>query len=219
MASVVTGTTIAQDEPRAGRRAAPDSVAEPTSQDAAERRREMHERRRRRVDAEHDRPAEQMLVNVLLRNDRAAERLGISEEQVESIRTQVAEQREAYQKLARRLKDCAVEQAHLVSHEPVDEAALMQAIDNCFAIRSELAKIKIRQILLVRQVLTPEQLAEARRMLEEHQRKRREKIRRPRMMQDDQPERPKRRLEESPDEQPGQREQFDRPFRSGDDQL
>lgn len=58
--------------------------------------------------------------------------------------------REQMQKLARK-------QAALMGAEPVDETAVLALADDIGKVRSEMAKVQVKQMLAVRKILTPEQ--------------------------------------------------------------
>lgn len=153
---------------------------------------------------------EEFVLKALMRNEKLAEALGVTEEQMDSLKTHVDVHRVEYRSLEEQLKDCGMQQAQIMTQDQIDEEALMLAIDECFEIRKELAKLKMQQLLLVKRTLTPDQIAKARQMMREHMQKRMKQMREG-FSRDRRPdaatERPRKRLE-GEQQQPKQREQF-----------
>lgn len=108
---------------------------------------------------------DEMLLAAIAANERFAERLGLAEDQVQRLRGAVESSRTEYAALRAQLEAAALQQARIMTAEPVDESALMAAVDTLFDVRAEMAKLKLRQLLMVKAVLTPEQLASARQMM------------------------------------------------------
>jgi len=91
--------------------------------------------------------------------------LGLTEEQVKKIRDGAFGVRKEQIRLRADLEFAGVEQARLLTAEKVDEKALMGAVEKSGRIRTELAKLQMRQVLLVRNNMTPEQHAKLREMM------------------------------------------------------
>jgi hypothetical protein len=76
----------------------------------------------------------------------------------------------------KQMQQAAEEQARLMMQDPVDEAALMAAIEKTGKIRTEIAKVKIMPIILVKKTLSPEQIEQVKKLLKERmERHRRER--------------------------------------------
>lgn len=101
-------------------------------------------------------PQEGLLLN-LLGDSAAVRELGLSDEQVKDLRAKAFELRQAVIKVRAELDLAGMEQAKLLTQEPVDEPALMSAVEKTGRIRTELAKMQMRQILFFRTAFTPEQ--------------------------------------------------------------
>ncbi|MBN2301543.1 MAG: hypothetical protein JXN60_03405 [Lentisphaerae bacterium] len=115
----------------------------------------------------------QIMARVIMNPNVAAE-LGLSEEQKEVIRENIQEIREQQIKLNADLELAGLEQAKLLMDNPVDEAAIMNAVEKTGAIRTELAKLRIKPILQMKTILTAEQLTKVREIMEQkkHERER-----------------------------------------------
>lgn len=94
-------------------------------------------------------------------NPRVAEAIGLSDEQkakLAEFKTKRGENREINEKIRLGMQ----RQMELLKAEPVDEAAVMAAIDEVFEARKEVAKAQTRRLIAVRAILTPAQIAKAR---------------------------------------------------------
>lgn len=59
--------------------------------------------------------------------------------------------------LSAKMQELAVQQARLVNQETPDEAAILKGTEDIGQVRTEIAKVKIRQMLALQKILTPEQ--------------------------------------------------------------
>jgi Spy/CpxP family protein refolding chaperone len=98
--------------------------------------------------------------------------LGITEEQASAIRDGIFELRRKQVDLRAALEKAGLEQARLMMQPQVDEEAVMKVIDEAGRNRSELAKLRVRELLLVKRTLTQEQLNGLRKNLRERLHKR-----------------------------------------------
>jgi len=110
-------------------------------------------------------------IHELLRNPETAERAGVSREQIEQLKTALAGVREEFPKLRAALEKAGMEQAGLMTAERLDEAALMAAVEKAGAIRTEMAKLRVKSLLAVRNTLSPEQINRVRAMSRERPRR------------------------------------------------
>ena len=83
--------------------------------------------------------------------------LGLSDEQVANLHKQTAEMQRHMANLRTNLEQSAVDQVELIRAENPDEAALMKAVEKADALRTEIAKLEIKHLLAVRNILTAEQ--------------------------------------------------------------
>lgn len=116
-------------------------------------------------------PGEAMIGNVL--NDPEATRLlGLSEETASALKNQLYEIRLKQIDLEAAREKAALKQARLMTENPIDEAAVMAAVEETGKLQTELAKLQMKQLLVVKGMLSPEQLERAKDLLRERTRER-----------------------------------------------
>lgn len=94
-------------------------------------------------------------------NPRAAEKLGLSEEQKAKVAALRNSDKETVKALQEKVREGMKRQLDLLKAEKVDEAAVMKAIDDVFEARKEMAKAQTKRMISVKAVLTPEQITKA----------------------------------------------------------
>ncbi len=115
-------------------------------------------------------------INKMLEGE-AAEKLGLEPDQIKKLKKGLQKLEKQEENLRNRLEAAGKEQAELLKAEgEVDEAALMKAIEKTGKIRTQMAKLRIQPILLVKKTLTPEQLQTSRKMMHARMQKRREEM-------------------------------------------
>ena len=116
--------------------------------------------------------AEEALVGRLAADSKLAEDLGLSEDQVKKLKDGMLMLKKEQIDLKAELEKSGLEQARLLTEKKVDEAAVMKIVDGMGAIRTQLAKSRVKQLLLVKGTLSPEQMSKARDLMREHLRRR-----------------------------------------------
>lgn len=104
-------------------------------------------------------PADPLVFMVM--NPHFAEKLGLSEEQkakLGELKGNRASSRELGAKVGTGMK----KQMELLKAEPIDEAAVMAAIDEVFEARKVIAKEQTKRLITILSILTPEQIKMAR---------------------------------------------------------
>lgn len=119
---------------------------------------------------------EEAIIGRLLATPMVAEKLGLSEEQVKTIKGKMEGFRTELETLRLDLEQASIEQARLLITQSVDEAAVMAAVEKAGEIRTKIAKVMMRQLLTVKKELTPEQIEKARTLLRERMEKERERF-------------------------------------------
>jgi len=111
-----------------------------------------------------------------------AQRLGLDEPALREIQGVAAQERDTEQALREREKNEQRVLHDLLNVRAPDEAAVMRQADVLGAIDTEQKKLRLRTMIRVRQLLSPEQLAELSEMREEHRKEKaeRKKMRRER---------------------------------------
>ncbi|MDA0322484.1 MAG: hypothetical protein O2923_07185 [Verrucomicrobia bacterium] len=137
-----------------------------------DRRRQMREDVQRRRGNWGRRSPEEFLLKGVLHNEKLAETLGITDTQLETLRAEAEAHQAESRGLEEQLRNCGMQQAKIMTQDEVDEDELMQAIDHCFEIQKELAKLKMQQLLLIKRTLTPEQLEAAKVFMQERMKNR-----------------------------------------------
>ena len=100
---------------------------------------------------------EGLIVNMLSRPE-ALKKFNISEEQAKQLKDSMFAMRKEQIALSKDMEIAALEQARLMTEDPINEKALMKAVEITGDLRTDMAKLHVKQILLVRSILTAEQL-------------------------------------------------------------
>ena len=94
-----------------------------------------------------------------------ATELGLSEETVETLKTTFDDIDTRIVALQEELDAASKAQTELLKVAPVDEAAVMDAVEKVWDVRSRIAALQTRKLIAILNTLTPEQVAKAREML------------------------------------------------------
>lgn len=105
-----------------------------------------------------------LFLHVLLEG-RLGRELGLTPRQLEALHQLAAPLRERSRELRRELERSAMAQARLISADPIDEAALMEAVERTGRIRTELAKVHVQALVALKRILTSDQMNRARQLL------------------------------------------------------
>ncbi|MDD4868934.1 MAG: hypothetical protein PHR77_00130 [Kiritimatiellae bacterium] len=106
------------------------------------------------------------IIGKIVNNPQVASEVGLSEEQVKTLKNSLAEMKKQFEDFQKQLKESGLEQAKIMTGDSVDENALFTAVEKAGKIRTEMAKVRIRQMLLVKKTLTPEQINKVREMVQ-----------------------------------------------------
>ncbi|MFC1452028.1 hypothetical protein ACFLSJ_01635 [Verrucomicrobiota bacterium] len=112
------------------------------------------------------------MIRAALDDPEFGEKTGIEEEQVEKIRDGLFEIRREEIRLHAKMDLAALEQAQLMTEQDADEEAVLKAVEETGAVRTELAKLRVRRVLLLRSTLTSDQIAKAKEFLRERRKDR-----------------------------------------------
>jgi len=104
-------------------------------------------------------------VQHVLENEALAAEIGLSEEQRTLLRDELYKLRVKMVDLRAELEKAGMEQARLLTQPEVDEKALMAVVDKTGGLRTEMARLGIRRLLLVKKTLKPEQIEKAREVM------------------------------------------------------
>jgi Spy/CpxP family protein refolding chaperone len=127
---------------------------------------------RRPMLGEREGDQEGMMLQGLLKDPDVAIKAGISEQQMTTLRTGFDGMKPEFERLRKELEKAGVDQAALMTKASPDEAAMMTAVEHTGAIRTELAKMQMKSLLLVRRTLSPEQIEKVKSLARERMRER-----------------------------------------------
>jgi hypothetical protein len=108
----------------------------------------------------HDGPSR--MLSQLLSNPERAARIGISPEQAEAIRTQLEANDEAMRAKQKQMMETFRRQAEVMSADTINEDEIMAVVEEAGKLHTDIAKLRIKQLLLVKNSLTKEQLGKLR---------------------------------------------------------
>lgn len=108
---------------------------------------------------------EDMLFERLTSDGGAAQQIGLTTNQVESLRKVGFELKQKMIELNAQREKAGLQQAQLMTAADPDEAAVMKAVEESGSIQTEIAKLRVKQVLAARKILTPEQQQKAREMI------------------------------------------------------
>ena len=98
--------------------------------------------------------------------------LELTGEQQAQLRTLKQSSMEVQKVLMAKMRELAIAQARLLNQEKLDEEALIKGTEAIGQARTEIAKIRIKQLIAVQKILTPEQRTKMREKMKAHQVKR-----------------------------------------------
>ena len=120
------------------------------------------------------RPPAEMMIGRLVQNARFIKEAGISEEQVGTFREKMKSMGEKQKELHGKMKVAAEKQVNLLKAEKVDENAVMDAVEETGAIRTEIAKLRVKRLLAVKETFSEEQIEKMRNTMKQMRERRRE---------------------------------------------
>ena len=110
----------------------------------------------------------------MLDQPRVASALNLTDEQKAQIKDKSFVQQKEMIRIRAELEMAGLEQARLVSAETTDTNALMQAVEKTGNLRTAMAKLQMKNLLELRNILTPEQRAKLHGVMAKLQERRRE---------------------------------------------
>lgn len=103
-----------------------------------------------------------IIIEKIVNNPKLISELGLVEEQIKTLKAAAEDGKKKQTVLQEQMKAAGMEQAKLMTQESIDENAVFSAVEKTGQIRIEMAKEKIRQMLVLKKTLTPEQSAKIR---------------------------------------------------------
>ena len=102
----------------------------------------------------------EMLLGMLMRNPELAEEAGVTEEQIQELEEGMHELQKEMIELRAAIEIAEMEQRRELQKDEIDEKAALQAVEELGELKTQLAKLRIRQLLLVKRTFTREQIEE-----------------------------------------------------------
>jgi Spy/CpxP family protein refolding chaperone len=121
----------------------------------------MRERMRRLAGGD----GEGMVLRMLITDPRAAKELELSDGQIQQIKESVSGSSQELRDLNARIETAALRQAELMRADALDEEAVLKAVQETGELRTQIAKLRIKQLMAAHRVLTPDQRAKVREMM------------------------------------------------------
>ena len=118
------------------------------------------------VEARGPKGPEDMLGRVL-ENPKLTEMLGIAPEQAVDIRNAILRMKEKEIDLRAATEKAALRQAQLMTAKDIDEEAVLAVVDEIGRLRTEMARERMRNVIMIRRTLNPEQLEKAKSLMRE----------------------------------------------------
>lgn len=115
----------------------------------------------------------------MLRNPEIREKLGLSEEDVEDIQKELYALKMKLIDLKAKMEKVGLEQAKAMTQKDVDEDKLMDLVEDAGKLRTEMAKLQIKKMVLFRKHIDPEKMEKIRGAMRERMQSRRQGEERP----------------------------------------
>ncbi len=112
------------------------------------------------------------MMERLLSNPEIREKLGLSEEQVAEIRKELQEIKEEMIDLQAEMQKIGLRQAEAMTSKEIDEKKLMKMVEEAGELRTEMAKLQIRKMILFRKHVDPEKMEQVRGQMKERMKER-----------------------------------------------
>lgn len=109
---------------------------------------------------------QEAMIGRIVNNPQASSELGLSEEQIKALKESLEDMKKQNDILQKQLKESGLEQAKLMTESSVDENALIEAVEKAGKIRTDMAKARIKHMLVVKKTLKPEQINKIREMVQ-----------------------------------------------------
>jgi len=106
-----------------------------------------------------------MMVHHLISDADTVAELGITAEQIATLKDGMFKSKEKEIELESAMKQAGLRQAKLISADEVDEEAVLEAVREAGKLRTRMATLKVKNLLLLRKTLTKEQVDGARKMI------------------------------------------------------
>jgi len=115
--------------------------------------------------------SQEAMINRIINHPEIAEKIGLTEEQIKILKDSMYEMKKQEIQLEAEKKLAVMEQTKLLMESTIDEEAVMAAVEKTSKITTELVKLKVKQLLLVKKTLTPEDIKKIKELMQERREK------------------------------------------------
>lgn len=115
------------------------------------------------------------MIGRIINNPEIAEKIGLTEEQIQALKSASSDVQKEMIRLRAEMEIAGMEQAQLITETDIDENAVMKAVEKTGEIRTKMAKLQVKQLLLVKKTLSSEQIEEAGELMRKHRNKNKDK--------------------------------------------
>lgn len=112
------------------------------------------------------------MMERMLSNPEIREKLGITDEQVAELKTDLQKMKEEMIDLQAEMQKVGLRQAEAMTAKDIDEGKLMDMVEDAGKLRTKMAKLQIKKMILFRKYVDPEKMEQVRGQLKERMRER-----------------------------------------------
>jgi len=110
---------------------------------------------------------QEMAIARILSDAKAIAEVGLSEEQVKTLKDSADQLKTKRDELQKQITDLETEQNKLLEAATVDEKAVLAGLEKLSQLRLEIEKLRIRNLITIKKALTAEQSAKVKEMIEQ----------------------------------------------------
>ena len=112
------------------------------------------------------------VISRIIQNEKMIEKLGLTEEQVLKLKNHDFQTQKSKIQLQAQMQMAALEQAQLLTETDMNRKAIMAAVEKTGQIRTKMAKLGMKTLLVMKETLTDEQRKQLRKMVAQHRKQR-----------------------------------------------
>jgi Spy/CpxP family protein refolding chaperone len=94
------------------------------------------------------------MIERMLSNPKTTEELGLTEENITALRAELEALKTKTDALAEKMRKAGMKQAELMTAKELDESALMAAVEETGVIQTEMGKLRVQKLLIIRKYVS-----------------------------------------------------------------
>ncbi|MEI6808529.1 MAG: hypothetical protein WCN95_07385 [bacterium] len=118
--------------------------------------------------------ASEIMAERIVNDSEAAAKLGLSQEQITTIKSKLFTLRQSEVKLNADMELAAMEQAKLMTADKVSEAEALAAVEKVGNLRTQVAKLHVQKMLVLKQTLTADQMKKIKEVIKSRSKERKD---------------------------------------------